>query len=179
MRVAEGLSPGDRPDEAGLMATEWLCNAYDMYEYKRKFDLAYLKADYQRLGHYKLVFEGVQPSIAVNSLFSLDDIDWPDDVARIALNIFPESQRTHVVFSFLNEEKAYATQYLQRILAATGDYQRYLLSKLVLQHCENFVMSPGYFENMPQEKREAVLEFFGNTITRNEHDYENEDLYLF
>lgn len=178
-RVTEGLSPADRPDRAGLMATEWLANSYDTYKYKRKFDTAYLKRDYQRLGHFRLVFDDAPPSVAASALFSLDDVDWPDDVARVALNVFPEPTRTHVILSFLKEEKPYATQYLQRILDATGHYQRYLVSKLVLQHCENFVMSPSYFEGMAHEQKDAVREFFLRTLNQNEHDYEDQNLYLF
>jgi hypothetical protein len=161
------------------MATEWICNSYDTYEYKRKLDALYLGRDYRRIGHYHVIFEDTLPSIAVNALFSLDDIKWPDDVARVALNIFPESNRTHVLFSFLEEEQPYAFQYLERTLGARGQYQRYLVSKLVLQHCENFVISPAYFEAMSEERRAAILEFFVSTVWRNRHEYENENLCLF
>lgn len=178
-RVEGGRSPGGRPDSAGIMAVEWMMNSYDTYECKRKFETAYLAGDFKRLGHYRLVFEGTAPSIAVNALFSLDDIEWSDDVARVAMNVFPEANCTHVVFSFLREEKAYATQYLQRILDATGHYQRYLVSKLVLQHCGNLVISPTYFDQLSEARREAIVAFFRRTMMRNEHDYEDENLYLF
>jgi len=178
-RVEAGTSPRHAPDAAGLEATSWVVNAYDTHEYKRKFDAAYLERDYQRLGQWHIVFEDVPPSIAVNSLFSLDDVDRTDDVARVALNIFPEARQTHVVFSFLMEEKPFAAQYVQRILDATGSYQRYLVSKLVLQHCENFAMSPTYFETLSAERRNTILAFFRRTMTGNEHDYEDPHLYLF
>lgn len=178
-RVAAGRSPTDRPDDAGMMAAAWLGNSYDTYEYKKKFDEAYLKADHDRLCHYSLVFENVLPSIGVNGLFSLDDIEWPADVARIAVNIFPEQGQTCVIFSFLKEEKPFAMAYLQRILDATGTFQQYLVSKLVLQHCENFAIAPSYFEQMSEAKKAAILDFFRRTLAKNEHDYENKDLFLF
>lgn len=178
-RVESGLSPGDRPDPVGLHATAWVGNAYDTYCYKRKFDEAYLSKDYSRAEHSVIQFDNAPASIAVSALFSLDDIEGPDDVARLVLNIFPLQGKTIVIFSFLSEERPYAMQYIQRVLDASGPFQKYLISKLVLQHCENFVIAPVHYRSMSDEKKKAILGFYCDTLFRSRHDYENEHLFLF
>jgi len=178
-RVESGLSPRDKPDKAGLQAIAWLCNASDMYLYKRKYDEAYLSRDFTRVSHVTIKIDDVSPSIAASALFSLDDIDRPDDVARIALNIFPYKGNIMVLFSFLKEEASYAYQYIRRITDSSGYFQKYLISKMILQHCMNFVISPQFYNQMTKEQKRAIETFFVETIFINKHDFENKHLYLF
>ena len=161
---------GTMPDSAEIIATEWLCNAYDMHCYKLKFDEAYLAKAYNTVEHILIKLDNTLPSFAASSLFSLDDIDWPDDVARIALNAFPYNGGTIALFSYLVEEKSYAQQYIQQILNASGFYQKYLISKLILQHTENFVLSPIFHNQMPADQRQAIRNFFCATLYENQHD---------
>lgn len=178
--VARGAVRGEIPTPQGMLATSWLCNAIDCHDYKRKFDHAYLASAFDAVEHQVLHFSGLPPTVAASTLFSLDDIEWPpDDVARVALNVFPDEDGTVAIFSYLREERPYAMQYLGRLLEAKDDYQRYLMSKLVLRHCENFVISPAYYDTWPGAKREAVQDFFKRTLLNNDHEYEDEHLYLF
>ena len=178
-RVDRGKSPADRPDHHGLRATEALSNAYDTYVYKRSLDRALLERDFGVLMHKHLYLEASPPSIAVSSLFSLDDMPWPDDVARVILNVIPTREGTHAIFSFLVGDADIAAQYLHRVLTATESYQKYLLSKLVLQNCDNIVIAPPYFERLSEVRKNKMREFFENTIVQNGSDYEDENLYLF
>jgi hypothetical protein len=147
--------------------------------YKRRFDQALIERKFDALVHQQLFFADAPASIAVSSLFSLDDMRWPDDVARVVLNVLPCRNGTHVVFSFVESDAEIASQYLQRILNATGPYQRYLVSKIVLQHCANFVMAPSYHERLTETQRNKMREFFESTIFQNQHDHDDENLYLF
>ncbi len=178
-RVSGGLSPGDKPDAAGLEATAWLVNAYDTYRYKRIFDEAYLGGDYAAVHYLHFEFADLNPSIGVSSLFSLDDLEWPEDVARVTLNVFPLDKNVHVIFTFTEVDRPIVHQFLDRVRSASEYYQRYLISKIILQHCENFVISPQYFDGMSQEKQEAIKSFFETTCSKNLPDFESEHLYLF
>jgi len=178
-RVNVGLSPGDRPDAAGLTAVAWLCNAYDCYLYKKKFDEAFMANNFLRVEHDHIEYTNSPPTIAVSALFSLDDIEWPDDVAKVALNVFPFDGSMHILFSYLKEERLYAQQYLKDILNSSGDYQRYLISKLILQHCENFTIAPAYWENLSEQRRESIVNFFFATLEKNLPSYEDNNLFLF
>lgn len=178
-RIEQGRSPRDQPDNAGMHATATICNAYDCYLYKRKFDHAFLEGDYDVIMHEKLCFDSASPSVAVSSVFSLDDMPWPDDVARVVLNVFPMHGETHTIFSFLKSDADVAAQYLWRVSSAAGLHQKYLVSKLILQHCDNVVMAPAYYSALSDIRRRRILEFFESTILRNRHNFDDENLYLF
>ncbi len=178
-RVEQGRSRRGEPDAAGMHATEWLRNAYDCYLYKRLYDQVLLNRDFGGILHMWLGFDDAPPSIAVSSVFSLDDMEWPDDVARVVLNVLPGQRRTDIVFSFLRGDETVASQYLDRIWNAAGVYQKYLMSKLILQHCENVVIAPAYFDRLSDVRKKRILEFSEATIFENRHEFEDKHLYLF
>jgi hypothetical protein len=162
-----------------MAATESLCNAYDTYLYKKKFDEAYLSNDFASVCQYQMTLRSCRPSIAVSSLFSLDDMPWPDDVARVALNIFPSGADVQVVFSYLKQDEEVASAWLSRVLTAHGDYQKYLISKIVLQHCDNLVISPVFFNRLSEATRNRIVGFFQSTVLQNRSDHEDQNLFLF
>lgn len=177
-RIAVGLSPGTKPCDFGIFATSHLCNAFECYEYKRYFDLAYLGNDWSQLEHHVVILKNQSPSIAVSSLFSLDDIDAPE-TPRIALSIYPTERDVAVVFSATSNDAPFFNDYLNRLLTSESYYQKYLISKLVLQSCENFVMAPQYYDSMSQERKHAICQFYVATALSNAEDHEDYRLYLF
>ena len=62
---------------------------------------------------------------------------------------------------------------------ASGDYRRYLLSKLVLRNCDNFVIKPSYFATFSEDKKKTITRFFGDTVFSDEPTFEHPHLYLF
>ena len=72
-----------------MVATEHILNAHDSYVYKREYDAAYLARDFHRIEHMRLFEPGRLPTHVVSALFSLDNIVVGDDVARVALNVYP------------------------------------------------------------------------------------------
>jgi len=177
-RVAVGLSPGDEPCDYGMFATGHLVNAYDTYQYKRQFDTAYLTNDWSHLKHYILVLKDQAPSIAVSSMFSLDDVA-ASETPRVTLSIYPAAPDVVVVFSALPRDAPHVDNYLHRILSSESYFQKYLLSKIILQCCDNFVIDPQYFDAMPQDKVAALRNFFVDTISKNAPAHEDGRLYLF
>lgn len=177
-QVELGILPGNEPSDPGLLAVANLANAYESYEFKRKFDYAYLERDWSRLRHHVIVLEDQPPTIAVSSMFSLDDIDAPE-TPRVTLSIFPVGSNVAVVFSAISSDAPFVTAYLDRILNSQGAFQKYLLSKLVLQSCENFVINPQYYDQLPEDRKNALCRFFVITARQNADDHEDERLYLF
>jgi hypothetical protein len=177
-RVDVGLSPGDEPCDSGMLATGHLCNAFESYEYKRQFDAAYLTRDWSQLKHYVLVLKDQSPSIAVSSMFSLDDVAAPE-TPRVTLSIYPAASDVAVVFSALPADAPFVEGYLSRLHSSQSHFQKYLLSKVVLQHCSNFVIDPQHFDAMPEGQVAALRKFFVGTISKNAHDHEDAQLYLF
>jgi hypothetical protein len=178
-RVEVGLSPGTEPCNFGMFATEHLMNSFECYEYKKLFDEIYLSERWNDLEHYVIVIENQHPTIAVNSMFSLDDVD-PIDTPRACLNVFPANDSTVVVvISSTSSDHARVTGHLHKILNAETHLLKYLLSKLIIQCCDNFVISPEYWRKLPRETTDAITEFYIETIQNNNEHHEDERLYLF
>jgi hypothetical protein len=84
-----------------------------------------------------------------------------------------------VIFSYTPEDSELALASLNQILNSEGFYQKYLISRLILNNCENFVISPAYCEDWTFEKREDILAYFKRTLYSGDLDIENENFYLF
>lgn len=69
-------------------------------------------------------------------------------------------------------------EYIHDLLENAGTYQKYLLSRTLLLHAENFVVAPSIFDTWSQEKRDAILNFFLKTLRFGSSD-QSEHFYLF
>jgi hypothetical protein len=179
-RVELGVDPGDVPSRAGLLALGHLVNAHETQLYKEQFDEALVSKRYCNILHDVLRIEHAEATTAVCSLFSLDDISQNRECVHVALNVLPLSENTSLaVFSYLTQDAAIARSYLNPLLSSDGFYQKYLLSKLILNHCENFVVCPAYYDTWSSEKKRAIADYFVQTVFTNNLEIENEHLYLF
>lgn len=178
-RVDEGLSPGNEPCDAGIFALEHCMNAFDSYEYKRKFDSILLQNEKDKIKHEVILVSGQNPTIAVSSMYSLDEFPGPNDVPRVCLNIFPVQNDVVIVFSWLAEDDSPVKSYLQSISSSMGKYQLYLVSKAVIQSCDNFVISPAYFNFLSESQRNTITDFYAHTAFYDDNSFENPDLFLF
>ncbi len=70
-------------------------------------------------------------------------------------------------------------EYIHRIITARGHLQRYLLTKLIVQNCDNFVLCPDHYDVMSSERPDAIRRYFARTLLRNDEDHEDKELYLF
>lgn len=178
--VEAGRLPGDGPSPAGMYAVERLMVAYETHLYKVSLDKAYLERDFDFLRHDVLRITGRRPSLAAAAMFSLDGVVVDDDVARTSLTILPLSAgETVVVLSYTQRDAAAVRGALDRVLGAIGAHQRYELSRLLLNSCENFVVAPAFYDTWSQEKREAIAAYFSRTILKDDLSVEDELLHLF
>ena len=112
------------------------------YCYKSLLDVAHAKRDFSILNHDIVELDVVQPTLAACALFSVDDVHVRDDDLRIHLNVLPiEPSKTIVIFSYLHSDASQARAFLDRILRSGGPSQKYQISRLILNSCENFVLS--------------------------------------
>ncbi len=163
-RIELGLAPGNVPCEFGLFATSVLCNAFETYEYKRYFDRVCLAGDWDRPPIVPR-FKDQPPSIAVSSMFSLDDLSAPE-TPRVALSVFPRDSDVVAAVATPNDAP-YVDLYLDRLVSSEPNFQKYQISKLVLQSCDNFAIDPRYWESLPEDSRQAICQFFVDTIRDN------------
>jgi hypothetical protein len=178
--VELGLDSGNEPTVAGMVAVEYMMKSYQTYEYKIPFDEALVSGNYDAISHDVITINHEEPTIAVCSLLSIDRMFRNGDWVRVALNVVPLSTTESVaVFSYLTQDADLARTALHRLVTAEGFYQKYLLSKLILNNCENFVVSPAYYDRWTPEKKKAINEYFIETLTEGNLDVEDQNLYLF
>lgn len=179
-QIELGLLPKNEPSAFGLWATDWVRNAYLMNLYKNKYDEVYLSESFKDIQHDLIVLQDQSPTIAVSSLFSLDHIKIQDDIARVALSIFPKNEsETIILFSYLKLEAPKAREELKEIFFAGPLLKRKLISKLVLQNCENFFISPIYFESWSKSKRKLVKDYFNKTLYGQNVEIDSSEILLF
>lgn len=179
-RVEVGWDSGDEPSPAGNLALHHMMKAWLSYRFKDQLDTALTADRYEYLEHRVLHIAHHQPTIAVSSVFSIDGAVRDEDWVRVALNVLPVSlQQTIVVFSYLPVDAALVLNALDGILNSDGHRQKYHLSKLILNNCENFVLAPSYYDTWSTEKVNAVTQYFVQTLFTGNLNEENEYLYLF
>lgn len=180
-RIKVGWDSADEPTPAGMAALDYMVRSHKTFAYKLRYEEAMLARRYGDVVHDVVSLSHAEPTIAVSSLFSVDDILRDDgDWVKVALTILPLSQNESVaVFSYLPDDAALARPRLNAVLSGEGHYRKYALSKLVLNNCENFVISPAYFDTWTPAKKEAVTDYFIHTLATGDLAHESEHLYLF
>jgi hypothetical protein len=179
-RVRIGLDNGNSPTPGGMLAVEWMYKSYLTHEYKCCFDRALISEQYDGVLYDVIHITHELPAVAVSSLFSIDGISKCDDWVRTTLNVLPLNKHESVaVFGYLPADAALARASLALVLNSTGYQQKYLLSKQILNGCQNFVVSPAHFDKWSAAKRTAITDYFVETLVTGNLDAENELLYLF
>jgi hypothetical protein len=180
-RVGLGLDPPGVPSAAGMFAVEQMILAHQTFVYKGELDDAYGASQFDRLSHDTIELEHARPALAVSSFFSIAGIqNAAGEAIRTSLNVVPVNTKTSlVIFTYLREEASLARAGLHTVLASSGPYQRYLVSKLVLNSCENFVVAPDHFDTWSDDKRAAIVAYFTRTLLSNDLSFDDERLYLF
>lgn len=175
-----GIDSGKENSYACNLATSKLLGSHNLFFYKVKFDQIYFNNSFESVCHDSFIINHKKPTIAVSSLFAVDNFVNNDNDLRVVLNVLPISKtETYVIFSYHKEDTAMARAALNRIINSTGVSQLYELSRLILNNCENFVLSPESVNNWTEQKKETILNYFKNTILEGDLEFESPHLYLF
>ena len=178
-KVELGETTGDSFTLDGLLPVLFFERAYIFYQYKKLFDEDYLSKNYDNIVWKYIILDNV-PTFATSTVFTpVEMATNEDEPERLCVNVFPYKDKMHVVFSCRKEDEKSLNHYIEEVFSATGEYQKYLISKIVLRNCENTVFSPNYFAQWSEEKKETILEYFKNTYNSDLIGYENPNLYLF
>jgi hypothetical protein len=173
----QGLDSEEVLSPLGIFATNRLLTSYGTWLYKSEYDIAFLNNDYTFPKHTTLVFNNQKPTIAVSSLFSIDNTGVQNESLRTVVNIIPTSaDKTICVISYRATDEDAVHIALNRVLQSTGHHQLYEISRLVLNHCENFVLSPAFVAGWDEQKKKTITEYFTKTILQNDMSFESPDL---
>lgn len=179
-KVELGLADGTKPTPDGLRATGGLINAYDFYEYKRQFDSLLLSGSFEGIRYSCFVLPNTPPTVAVSSVFTPVELAQRRmDPERIILTILPQAGDVLVAMSYTESDAEYVRAHLQPLGIAEGHYLKYLISKMILRNCDNFVLKPSYYFGMPEHQRETMRRFYEGTALTDMPGFESEHLFLF
>jgi hypothetical protein len=164
-RVRLGLDPKDGPSIPGLFATQHLMVAFETFQYKLLFDEPYLRRTFDALQHDVMVLEVTRPTIAASAMLSMDKVQRDDDVVRACLTVLPITRvQTAVVLSYLRADAEFARKELADVLRADANALPFVLSRRLLNSCQNFAIAPDYVDTWPHGKKDAITNYFVKTL---------------
>lgn len=177
-RVEIGWSPRDRPDPAGSFAMSRMIVAYETYQFKEILDSALENRSFDAISHDVYVYPGLRPTFAVRAMISIDEVQTDLGSGHVTLTVLPRDGDVCVIVSYPSDEAAAVRPWLQDLRETVGFHQRYEISKMILQRCDNIVFAPAFFENLAPSRRHAIERFFVQTMYGSEGQ-DAPDLYLF
>jgi hypothetical protein len=155
--------------------------AWATWRYREKFfDRSLHSSNYAGIQSDVITMENQPARLAVSPFFTLEDRRLDGDLAGVTLNVLPlSSDKTVAVFSYADRDRGIALAAFGRILEATGDTQKYELSKLIIGRMENFLIAPNHFRTWSQDKIERIKNAFLETAIAHGQIEEHQDLILF
>lgn len=178
-RVELGLDPKGRPSPAGVFATGRLMVAWQTWVYMSHLYEAYTARQFDAVVHDLRLVSVQSPTLAASALFSLSSRKHSDG-ARVCLTVLPVSKtQTAVLLSYTTREAKEARRQLKKLLRANESTFKHELSRRLLNHCANFVLSPSYVASWTQTKRQVVVDLFVRTTFQNDLAFDHPDLNLF
>ena len=173
----------DRIDDATRLSVTPLFNVYTFYLYKHKYDMVCKNNSFASIEHESIFVPNKLCNLAVSSILSpLDNMKYQADRENpkfIAFNVFPDNDGIFILFSYFLEHEAEVRPYINNIVNMSREYQLYLLSKLILKECENFVISLKHFEKFTEDKKRSISNFFYKTTVQANYDCDDPNLMLF
>lgn len=146
----------------------------DNDRHKKIFDQALLNQDY---GIIETVSYSITcaAKIAVCSGFFLEyDLkgkrvnkldDSENKMKLLMVNVFPEDDRTIVLFSWLKEDSATYSEFREQLLSLNLEEKIQLLNNLIPAYSENVAYSPDYIDNWNEFEKSSYLQVFQQSIT--------------
>lgn len=179
-RVQQGIESGNELSRAGLQATQRLVLAYEAYQYKNTLDAALNEGRFNFLRHEVIRIPTKMATVAGNSVYSVDDVAVGDTSLRIHLNVLPISQsETVVVFSYLKGVSKKALRHLAPVLSSRDAMNRLKLSQFILDGCGNTIFRPSFVNSWSSNKRDAVLNYFYDSVWKPQINRVTGDLGVF
>jgi hypothetical protein len=182
-RVEQGIDPADQLTPIGMKAVEQMLFSWTTWKYRdRHYDEALRTRDFCGITHEVLTLKNQRPALAVSSLISLDDMRPGDpDFPGVAVNVLPVTDDTTIlIFSYARPITGKVrSSSLDRILTASGDHQKYELSKLIIARTDNFIVAPTHFRAWSADKVERLEHSAVESVVAGRDPEEHQDLMLF
>lgn len=133
-----------------------------MLREKRSMDRLYLARAYAGLRHEVVPLPTRSPTLAVSGFFSAGRIGQKE--CWCMLNVFPHAGGHLMLFSFKGHSEVAVRRFLLNPLKrAHGRDRERAASRVVLENCSNFAVSPSVCESFGVAQRQAIRDYFWGT----------------
>ncbi|MFD0716964.1 YecA family protein [Paenibacillus sp. GCM10027626] len=144
----------------------------DSLRHKGILDDALLNSKYDIIETVEISFDG-HATIAVCSGFyleydikgnQLNRLDDPKTIMKILLlNIFPQDDKMHVLFSWLKEDDAMYQGFKDQLLSLSKNEQLQMLNNMIPAYSENTVYNPTFIDAWSEKEKKQYLWRFEGT----------------
>ncbi|WP_375204573.1 hypothetical protein [Hyphococcus sp.] len=161
-KVENGELSGDVPSPLGNEATSWIITAYATHLYREeRWNPVFADKNYARLRFKTFKLTRVEPVIAASGMFSIDEANRLGDRVRMTLNVWPDSEGDTIVqFGFARRDTGQAAKFIRSLTHKRDELCAEKFSTAILNHLQNFVISPNAYEAWSDEKRGAIEKAF-------------------
>lgn len=126
--------------------------------YKKFYDEIHLRAQndpeaFRGVVHYLARLPVADPKLAASSTFYAS---VKDPRAGVVLTVFPYEGSHMVLISYLERDSWFGRRAFGEILRSLGDERLRVVTKLILLHCENFVIAPSWWESLGDRQRKVI-----------------------
>jgi hypothetical protein len=166
-----------------MSATVGLIETWGFYNYSCFWANAYLTQNLDRIHHRIITIPNTKAKFAVSSVYSLVDnikIYENRQIPKcIAFNVFPYEDGMVAIWSYPAPQCDHFASHLHELSQTEGEYRKYMLSKLILRYCENFVLAPSFYESLSEQRIESIKNYYFANVSVGVVDYEDKNLFLF
>jgi hypothetical protein len=113
------------------------------------------------------------PTVAAASAFApefdlmgrqLNTLRLESDVTDVVLNVLPAESATWVVFTYHRRHTGCLSPFFSQLAALDLPGLQSVLSKMIVMHCENVVLSPAFVDGLLDQERGLLEAMFSATI---------------
>jgi hypothetical protein len=128
------------------------------------------------------------PTVAAASAFApefdlagqqLNTLRPQSDVTDVVLNVLPAQSTTWVVFTYHKRHRECLSPFFSQLASLDQFALGTVLSKMIVMHCENVVLSPAFVDGLSQQARDFLEQVFNATIYRAQPYVDIPDVSLF
>ncbi|ALC84844.1 hypothetical protein AM499_02705 [Bacillus sp. FJAT-22090] len=80
------------------------------------------------------------------------------------VNVFPQNNRTIVLFSWLKEDSNTYSEFLEQLLSLNSEEKIQLLNNLIPAYSENVAYNPDYIDSWNEHEKKSYLQVLQQSI---------------
>lgn len=131
------------------------------------------------LAFFIFKIDNQSPAISASSVVNANN-DGNGKLTNAAINILPVSNDQSVMLvACKTSHKNKVRKWFSDIKVGSIEKKKNIISKILIQNCENIQISPTVFDAWSEQKRERILAFFSINLDINKIDSTDEALSLF